>query len=224
MGFQTSINQYPAPAVEGDFASANPRANVLPSDERMVADADGVTIGNFAWVTGTSVSSSSETPVAPAGFIHRDHQALNYVLLSESTMVIPEGYGVTVHNQGDFWDRTKATATVGQTVFADIHTGNGAAADSAPQTFEGTASFATNVMTVTATTSGALAVGDVITSAGVGEGTYITADNGDGTYDLSTSPGTISAQAVTASSYVATKWTAASADEAEELIKITSWV
>ena len=212
MGFQTEINQYPAPAVEGDFASANPRVSVMPGSEIMVAGTDGVTIGNFAWVDGTTVNSFSATPVAPSGFVHRDHQALNYVLLSESTMIIPEGYGVTVHNNGDFWDRTETAATVGQSVYADIHTGNASAGDSAPDTFEGTASFATNVMTVETTTSGSLSVGDVVTSAGVDEGTYITADNGDGTYDLSTSPGTIATQAATATSYVATKWTVASPD------------
>lgn len=67
MGFQTEINQYPAPAVEGDFASANPRVSVMPGSEIMVAGTDGVTIGNFAWVDGTTVNSFSATPVAPRG-------------------------------------------------------------------------------------------------------------------------------------------------------------
>ena len=66
----------------------------------------------------------------------------------------------------------------------------------------GTASFATNIMTVTAVTSGAFAVGQAVTSAGVAAGTYIsslgTGTGGTGTYNLSTSPGTIVAQAVTA--------------------------
>jgi hypothetical protein len=66
--------------------------------------------------------------------------------------------------------------------------------------FIGTASFATNVMTVTAVTSGALTVGMAITSAGVAAGTTIsslgTGTGGAGTYNLSTSPGTITAQPV----------------------------
>ena len=66
-----------------------------------------------------------------------------------------------------------------------------------------TASFATNVMTVTvAGSSGSFAVGQQITSASVAAGTTITSlgtgTGGTGTYNLSTSPGTISAQAVTA--------------------------
>ena len=67
-----------------------------------------------------------------------------------------------------------------------------------------TASFATNVMTVTIAGSTSFAVGQVITSTGVAVGTYITSlgtgTGGTGTYNLSTSPGTIAAQTVTASS------------------------
>ena len=65
-----------------------------------------------------------------------------------------------------------------------------------------TASFATNVMTVTVAGTGNFAIGQQITSAGVAPGTVITSlgtgTGGTGTYILSTSPGTISAQAVTA--------------------------
>ena len=77
-----------------------------------------------------------------------------------------------------------------------------------------TASFATNVMTVTVAGSGSFAVGQVITSTGVAAGTYIsslgTGTGGTGTYNLSTSPGTIAAQAVTASSVYTLPSTAAS--------------
>jgi len=68
------------------------------------------------------------------------------------------------------------------------------------------ASFATNVMTVTvAPTDGTkFAVGQVITAAGVTPGTTIvslgTGIGGTGTYNLSTTPGTIAAEAVSASS------------------------
>ncbi len=69
----------------------------------------------------------------------------------------------------------------------------------------GTCSFATNVMTCTiAPTSGTFQVGQVVTSAGVATGTTITSlgtgTGGTGTYNLSTSPGTITAQATTAGS------------------------
>jgi hypothetical protein len=66
------------------------------------------------------------------------------------------------------------------------------------------ASFATNVMTVSSSgLSGTFAVGMYVTAAGVAAGTYIssfgTGTGGAGTYNLSTSPGTISSESCTAS-------------------------
>lgn len=121
MGFQTVINQQPAPAVEGDFASANPMATVLPSDGVMVAGVGGVIVGRFAWVTGSLVTNAGAG--VPAGFIHRNQQAVMFDLLSEATMVIPEGFAVTIHNAGDFWARTTSNALVGQKVYASNTTG-----------------------------------------------------------------------------------------------------
>ncbi|MDA8485855.1 hypothetical protein NNO07_22540 [Pseudomonas resinovorans] len=121
MGFQTVINQQPAPAVEGDFASANPMATALPSNGVMVAAPGGVIVGRFAWVTGSLVTNAGAD--VPAGFIHRNQQAVMFDLLTEATMVIPEGFAVTIHNAGDFWARTTTVATVGQKVFASNTTG-----------------------------------------------------------------------------------------------------
>jgi hypothetical protein len=65
----------------------------------------------------------------------------------------------------------------------------------------GTATFATNQMNVTATSSGSWQIGGYVTAAGVTVGTTITAfgtgTGGNGTYTLSTTPGTISSEAVT---------------------------
>lgn len=79
-----------------------------------------------------------------------------------------------------------------------------------------TASFATSVMTVTvAPTSGAFAVGQFIQAAGVAAGTYITSlgtgTGGTGTYNLSTTPGTISAETVNGSGWIETPWSFKSA-------------
>jgi len=68
------------------------------------------------------------------------------------------------------------------------------------QALGATSSFATNVMTCTvAPTQGTWAVGQTVVSAGVAAGTTITSlgtgTGGTGTYNLSTSPGTITAQA-----------------------------
>lgn len=65
--------------------------------------------------------------------------------------------------------------------------------------WRGTASFDTNVMTVTAVIGGpAIKVGDTVNAAGVTPGTYIssfgTGTGGAGTYNLSTTPGTLGAR------------------------------
>lgn len=90
--------------------------------------------------------------------------------------------------------------------------------------FTGQASFATNVMTVGTATTGQLAVGSIITAASVAAGTYITSlgtgTGGVGTYNLSTSPGTVGSAAVTASAWVETPWYVKSAGNVGDLIKI----
>ena len=85
-----------------------------------------------------------------------------------------------------------------EVIFAETHYVN--AVNTSPIPFAGTATFATNVMTVTVATSGTLAVGTVITATGVTAGTRITAlgtgTGGVGTYTLSSSPGTLTSRAV----------------------------
>ena len=105
MGFQTQVNLYPAPAVEGDFASANPRAVVLADEGGFVSGANGVTVGNFGWVQtdGRTVDSFGQAPNVPDGFVHRDQQALITNYLGEESMVIPPGFEVTLFKDGDFW-------------------------------------------------------------------------------------------------------------------------
>lgn len=85
----------------------------------------------------------------------------------------------------------------------------------------GTATFATDEMTVVSTTSGAIAVGQLVKSAGVDDGTYIIADLGAGVYQLSTTPGTITpAQAASASAWIETDFEVKSAGNVMDLIKI----
>lgn len=227
-GFQTSVNITPAPAVAGDFASANPNASVLAGPGAFVAGTGGANVGVFGWADANGLVTNAGVG-APTGFIHRDMQALIVTWLAQQSMNIPAGQPVTLMSAGDFWAQSLTAATVGQKVFADHNTGAVATgtAGTRPSTFVGTASFATNVMTVTAVTSGTVKVGDTVVSASVAAGTTVTAlgtgTGGTGTYTLSTSPGTIAAQAATTSSYEETKWYAGSAASANELVKITTW-
>ncbi len=120
--FQTKINQYPAYAVEGDFASANPRVTMLPVDEITVAGTGGVTVGRFAWVTDNTVRNAGTT--APSGFVHREGQALITEYEGSASMLVPAGRPVTLCTRGDFWARTAAAATRGQKVFASTTDGS----------------------------------------------------------------------------------------------------
>ena len=160
------------------------------------------------------MASNAGTGV-PTGFVHRRQgAALITTYLGEVSNLIPQGFEVTLMSSGDYWVAPIVnTVTIGQKVFANFATGEiqGAAAGATISSFSGTASFATNVMTVTVASTGTVKVGDLVTSAGVAAGTYVTAfgtgTGGTGTYTLSTSPGTIAAQAVTTTNYVETAFT-----------------
>jgi hypothetical protein len=117
MTFQTSIKAQQAPAVEGDFASANPRASVLAGEGAFVAGAAGATVGRFGWADASGLVTNVGSG-APTGFIHREMNALITVYLGVSSMVIPAGLIVTLMSAGDFWAKSLTVATVGQKVFA----------------------------------------------------------------------------------------------------------
>jgi hypothetical protein len=191
MGFQTTVNLQQAPAVAGDFASSNPRTTVLVGEGGLVAGAGGVVVGKFAWVQsdGKTVVNHGTFPQAPAGFVHRDQQALISVYLQEASMVIPEGFPVTLHNGGDFYAKVEGAtdATIGATVYADYADGSvtiGSASTGASATGSiGATTTATVGATFTATGSGTdlttsavtgfISPGDVISGTGVTAGTTI---------------------------------------------------
>lgn len=213
-GFQRTVNLQQAAAVAGDFASANPRASVVGHEGTLVAGATGVTVARFAWATSAGLVSNGGA-LKPTGFVHRRQgAALITTYLGEVSNLIPQGFEVTLMLSGDYWVAPTAQVAIGQKVFANLGDGTvlGGAAGATIAGFVGTASFATNVMTVTVVTSGTVDVNDVVTSAGVAAGTTVTAQltgtpGGVGTYSLSTSPGTITAQAVTTTSHVETDFT-----------------
>lgn len=213
-GFQNVVGSKAPPAVEGDFASLNPRASVLAIGGNLVAPATGLLVGHFAFVNPANQAvSQSYTSGYQIGFFARNAQALITAFLGAATMLVPSGFMVTLFDQGEFWARFGGGATAGQTVYADEGTGAAQSGSATPTSFTGsigftgTASFATNVMTVVTQTAGSLIeVGDVVTSAGVTGGTTVTAlltgtpGAVGSTYSLSTAPGTIATQAATTTS------------------------
>ena len=120
-GFQNAMNMYPAPGVEGDFASANPTASLLATDGALVAGSSGLTVGYFAWVVN-GVASNAGTG-APAGFVHREGQASITTWLAQASQLIQPGREVTLMTRGDFLARTSTASTVGQKIFASLTTG-----------------------------------------------------------------------------------------------------
>lgn len=193
MGFQRTVNLQPAPAVAGDFASANPRASVMAGEGQIVAGASGVTVGKFAWLdsAGSKAYSYGIIGQSPNGFVARSDQALITTYLSEAGVVIPAGFPVTMFNAGDFWVLvTGATAaTIGASVYATYATGDitiGAAATGATATGSMGATMTAAIgCTCTASGSGTtlttssqtgyLSVGDTISGTGVPSGTTIIA-------------------------------------------------
>jgi hypothetical protein len=123
MPFQKSVNTYPAPANAGDFASSNPRASVVSPESGFVAATGGVTVGRFAWATGTTVANTGAG--APTGFVHRDQQASITTYLAESGNAVLQGQPVTLMSIGDYWFTANTNAAVvGQKVFAKLTDGS----------------------------------------------------------------------------------------------------
>jgi hypothetical protein len=199
-GFQGQVNVQPAPAVAGDFASSNPRSTFDAGAGGLVAGGSGVAVGLFAWVNpphdpdGTALIATNNGSGNVAGFIHREQQALITTYLADATQVIPQGFGVTIMTQGDFWVKNNGTgpALFGQKAFANYTNGQASffATGSGPtasissgslgsQSLSFNGSISGDVLTVTAMGTGSIATGLVVGAVvsggtGVVAGTQIT--------------------------------------------------
>lgn len=190
-GFQSFVNNLPAPAVQGDFAGANIRANVVAGLAGLVATPGGVTIGQGCWADPTNeVAASYWRPSSFMGFVHRDMQGLITQYLANNGFTIPGGDPVSVQSVGDFWGLFSGSAAVGQKVYFNPVTGalTAAATGSGVTGAITSASITAGVLTVVTITGTPLTVGQIITGAGVTNGTYIaslgTGSGGAGTYNL----------------------------------------
>ena len=196
--------------VEGDFASANPRATALTTDGgSLIAGPSGVAIGKFAWIgaDGRTVSNSGQYPALPDGFVHRDQQGLLTQYLQAAGSIIPPGFPVTLMRQGDFLDKNTGPSSITRysTLYASYIDGSlqtaAATAGSVTATlgstntaslgatFTGTASVASTSLVVTAVT-GLISIGDTVSGSGITDAPTIIAQTagttgGAGTYTLS---------------------------------------
>lgn len=208
MPFPNSVNVQPAPAVAGDFASANPRFNYDAGPFGLIAGIAGVTIGRFAWTSYSGIDGDNSPQVANSngsgpvsGFVHREQQGLITTFLAESGMVIQAGYQMGLMTGGDYWCKNEGStqALLNQKAYANFSNGaiSFAATGSAPtssftaavaaSTFSVTGSIAGNVLTVTAVTSGTIVAGATISGTGIATGTQIVSQlsgtaGGIGTY------------------------------------------
>ncbi len=184
-GFQTQVNSVSAPAVAGDFASANPWFSYDAGPGGLVAGVGGVNIGRFAWVyppvdangANKIALNSGSGPVA--GFVNRAQQGLITTYLSNAGINIPVGFQMGLMVGGDFWVVNDGTteALVGQKAYADFATGKvNFAATASPasvatstsstitaQTGSFTGSIADDVLTITAVLSGTAVPGGILT-------------------------------------------------------------
>jgi hypothetical protein len=127
MPFQTSVNTNLPIGVEGDPYGTNPSASVPSQAGAFVAGPNGVTVGQFAWIQtdGITVANSPQTGTPkPDGFVPREQQGLITNYLAESSMVIPEGFGVSIMGSGSWLDKvTVAPALLRQKAFAKLTDG-----------------------------------------------------------------------------------------------------
>lgn len=222
MTFQTTVNANPAPGLEGDFCSANPRGSMLAGPGQLVAGslvvtsqgvtAPGVIVGRFGWARNDNGQVSNANPgvAARLGFIHRNQLVLIAAYLAQSSLVVPAGREMTLFDSGDFWIRFAAGAAIGQKAFVSYADGTAIAA-AAGATIAGASATASVGATFTGTQTGTslvvtsvtglISIGDTISGTGVTAGTTIVAQvsgttGGAGTYTTSVT-GTASTATIT---------------------------
>lgn len=172
MPFPTQVQTQPAPAVAGDFSSANPYRTVNSGQGAFVAGA-GLFVGRFAWAdpTNTVLNSnfavgsppaagvSAGNPTAPIGFIGRNQQGLITTFLAEASMQILPGIQCVAFRGGDFWAVNSGllAAQIGMKAYALYSTGLVAFAPTGtpPGSASGSASA---VVANTASVTGSIAV------------------------------------------------------------------
>ena len=209
--FQKQVNSQPAPAVEGDFCSTNPRYSVNAGPGGIVAGSSLI-VGRAAWVyppldgdnfpaVANSFGSGNIT-----GILHREQQALFTAYLQETSMQVPAGFNVTLMASADLWVKNNGStnAQVGQKAYANFADGKfsfaatGAASAGATstgtiaaETGSWTGSIAGNIMTVAGAVTGLVVPGGILSGTNVITGTQVLSQisgtaNGDGTYYVST--------------------------------------
>lgn len=237
--FQTFVNREPAPAVEGDFASSNPRASVLqlvPGGNK-VAPGQSVRVGYFAWAGQDGLVYSSAAAAgagAIVGFVGRQANTPSVVItafLGESRMTLEAGMPCTLFEAGEFYASLPGvaanaaiyataatgapTTTAGGNTATKFKTLSAVPADAVTDAAT-TIAADTGIMTVAVVASGVIEIGQRVTGAGVPDDTFIVRQltgvaGGAGTYQTNS----LNRDAVAAFTATMTQGT---------LGKISSWI
>jgi hypothetical protein len=137
MPFQTSVLANPAPAFDGDWASANPHTSMLtPGNgdpalstyKAWTVGAAGVVVGRFAFANLSTGEVTSAQPAVAAnlqriGFIGRDQPVVITGYLAGDGMTMYQGQEVDIMDSADVWTRFPNGGTIGGKVFASTTTG-----------------------------------------------------------------------------------------------------
>lgn len=203
MGFQTSLDTRQAPAVQGDFASDNPRSFYLAGPGGLVAGSSGLIIGRAAWVwpnyldwdNGPTIAANTGSGAIAGIVTRRQAGALITTYLADNSLTIPQGFMVELLTAGDVWLKNSAASgqtlagykayanyADGQITFAPSGAGfvTGAASAATASIAAGTAatftgSISGNVLTATGTVTNTIYPGAIVSGGTVATGTWIVA-------------------------------------------------
>jgi hypothetical protein len=197
LGFQSQVNQVPAPGVEGDFCTLNPIYEMVAGPGGLVAGVLGATVGRFCWLDQTYLDpDNSPTNVnnfgygQPVGILGRRQQGVITVFLQEATLFVSAGLPLGVISSADLWlkNRGATQAVPGQKAYANFADGSATfQASGAPlgggsatgstisaQTASFVGGIAGNVLTVASINSGTLYPGSILTGgSGLVAGTVL---------------------------------------------------
>lgn len=236
MAFQTATTQYPAPAVEGDWASDNPAFSMLtpnngdPTAGGYTAWTVGVLgafVGRFAWCnTANGLVTSANPGVATTriGFIHRDQPVVITPWLGATSMSLYSGQEVDVLDSGDVWCRFPAGATIGQKVYASYADGSAtAAATGTPTTVATVTATTTNASpNLTVVAGGTLVPGQPISGTGIPAGTFIVSVAGATAVMSANATASNAGVTITQTTNFETRWTVDSTAAAGDVAKIST--
>jgi hypothetical protein len=172
-GFQTIVNRQPAPAIEGDAASVNPSFSLVAPAGALTAGAN-IMVGRFAWADEDGVVNYGGN--GRLGFVHRDQLSVipfNISMggggIAQATLMVPEGYEISLASNRDVWARFAAGAVPNQMVFANFADGTAFAAAAGSPT--GSTSTASTIAAETSSFTASIANGGILDVTVVASGT-----------------------------------------------------